>query len=250
MINQGNNVPDNTIAIFPQQLKDGSYFDIETIYSIIEPSSRKRDWFTPHFYRCLPLTIANGYGFIIKSSFDIGFVWNGGDQPEDITLFFNEDIEKLEEKYPSVASHFGSGILTINVPFSLRTPPGVNLLTINPPNHVLPNVTVMSGSVETDNLRRDFSFNLKIQIPNLPIYLPAGTPLAAVIPIPRYYADSFKLEDANNIFSKDAIEEESSCLKSAYEKRENGLNFKNRVDKDYYSGKDAFGNLFPDHQKP
>ena len=249
MINQGNDIPENTIAIFPKKLDDGSYLDIERIYNIIQPTSRKRTWFHPHFYRCLPLAIANGYGFIIKSEFDIGFVWNGGNDQKDITFFFNESLKELEKKYPRVDSHFGHGVLTIGVPFSLRTPPNVNLLTINPPNHILSNITVMSGSVETDNLRRDFTFNLKIQTPNIEVYLPAGTPLAAVIPIPRYYIDNFKLQDANKIFNKDLIEEESSCLDAASEKRQNSLTSKNGVDRDYYLGKDAFGNLFPDHQK-
>lgn len=250
MINQGNDVPKNTIAVFPKQLEDGSYVDIKRIYNLIEPSSRKRDWFSAHFYRCLPLAIANGYGFIIKSEFDIGFVWNGGNQPEDINFFFNEDSKILEKKYPRIDSHFGHGVLTIGLPFFLRTPPNTNLLTINPPNYILPNITVMSGSVETDNLRRDFTFNLKIQIPNIEVLIPAGTPLAAIVPVPRYYIDNFKLEDANNIFSKELIEEESSCLQAAYKKRENSSNFKNGVDRDYYSGRDAFGNLFLDHQKP
>jgi hypothetical protein len=56
MINQGNNVPEKTIAVFIE--KDLSK-DItkDRLFNLIKKSPKKRDWFTPHFYRCLPLTI-------------------------------------------------------------------------------------------------------------------------------------------------------------------------------------------------
>jgi hypothetical protein len=38
------------------------------------------------------------------------------------------------EVSPSAISHFGSGILTWNVPYLFRTPPGYNLLVRGPAN--------------------------------------------------------------------------------------------------------------------
>ena len=193
MINDGiNNVPEKTIAVFSDATSNYiSSKDKNRLSNLIEKPSKKRDWFTPHFYKCLPLAIGNQYGFVIKSEFDFGFIWNGQEGRDGITLFFNENEEDLSKKYPRIESHFGSGIITINPPLWLRTPPGVNLMTINPPNFIIPNITVMAGVIETDNLRRNFTFNLKIQIPNLEVFIPKGTPLAAFIPIPRYYCDSF-----------------------------------------------------------
>ena len=99
MINDGiNNVPDKTIAIFTDPFN--SFWENNNkkrLSNIIEKPSKKRDWFTPHFYRCLPLTIGNRYGFIIKSEFDIGFVWDGGDSPESIKILFTEQIEELNK---------------------------------------------------------------------------------------------------------------------------------------------------------
>lgn len=246
-----NNIPDKTIAIFPTQLDDGSWLEIEKIYNFLEPATPKREWFNSHFYRCLPLTIANSYGFIVKSGFDFSFEWNGGDSTDDIFFTFYQNDEELSKKYPRIDSHFGSGIITINPPFKLMTPPGVNLLTINPPNYFIPNITVMSGSVETDNIRRNFTFNLKIQIPNLKVFVPAGTPLAGFIPIPRYFADSFKLKNASELFDLSIIEEEEMAVKKANEIRINAQkNNKFGIDRDYYFGRDSFGNKFKDHQKP
>jgi len=258
MINDGiNNVPDKTIAIFPYPLYNAFNEKLgpvsnDQILDILKPSEKKRDWFTPHFYRCLPLAIGNQYGFTISPQFNFGFEWNGNDELDAITFYADENANSIENPvYPNITSHFGKGILTITTPFFLRTPPGVNLMTINPPNTVIPNITVMTGVVETDNLRRHFTFNLKIQIPNVRVDIPAGTPIAGFIPIPRYFANQFKLEFAENIFNEEIIEEEIQANKDAIDYRVNVEPFlKNKVGKHYMLGKDIYGNKFDDHQKP
>jgi hypothetical protein len=250
MINQGNNVPEKTIAVFIE--KDLSK-DItkDRLFNLIKKSPKKRDWFTPHFYRCLPLTIGNTYGFTIHSEFAFSMNWNGGPNLEDTVLKFEKNPELLKNSFPNISTHFGSGIVTIGPPFFLRTPPGVNLMTINPPNFVLPNITVMTGVVETDNLRRNFTFNLKLQIPNIEVCIPAGMPLAAFIPIPRYYADSFQLKMADELFSEEVIKEEQTAEIDATIKRQTVERLtKNQVGKDYFKGIDVYGNPFPDHQRP
>jgi len=131
MINQGNNVPDKTIAVFTKPFVNSlSSNNPERLKNILEKSSKKRDWFNPHFYRCLPLTIGNQYGFIIKSEFDLSFIWNGGEETDAIKFYFNETEEELSEKYPKISSHFGHGILTITPPFWLRKHQVLNLLPI------------------------------------------------------------------------------------------------------------------------
>ena len=253
MINDGiNDVPDKTIAIFTYTKVPNTKLTQERILNMVKKPDKKRDWFSPHFYRCLPLTIGNQYGFIVSLEFDVGFEWNGGDSTEDLKLYFNEELNETDNiKYPNIASHFGHGIITINTPYFFRTPPGVNLITMNPPNHVIPNVTVMTGVVETDNLRRSFTFNLKIQIPNIKTVIPAGYPLAAFMPIPRYYCDEFNLDFAENIFSKEIVDEEIKANKDSGEHREKvEPTLKHGIGKHYMQGKDVYGNVFKDHQKP
>lgn len=249
MINQGNNVPDNNIAIFLNPFLNNIKKD--RVSNIISKPLKKRDWFTPHFYNCLPLIVGNQYGFIIKSEFDFSFVWNGEDTKDAITFYFNEEQEEVDKKSPRVESHFGSGIITINPPFTLRTPPGVNLMTINPPNFIIPNITVMTGVIETDNVRRNFTFNLKIQIPNILVTVPAGTPLAAFIPIPRNYADNFNLKFADEIFDQETIDEETQCQVDTVTYRDEVEKTLPRgIGRQYFNGEDVYGNKFPDHQKP
>ena len=251
MINQGNNVPDKTIAVFTRNNALGEPVSMEQITKILSKPTKTREWFTPHHYRCLPLTIGNQYGFVISSEFSFSVIWDGGPSPESLKISSDIDPEDSKELIPRVSSHFGSGILTVSPPFILRTPPGINLMTINPPNHVLPNVTVMTGVVETDNLRRNFTFNLKIQIPNIQVNFPAGVPLSGFIPIPRYFADEFVLKDAQDLFSIDTIVEEYDAADEAERIRATAkTNNKYGIDRNYLLGKDPYGNPFPDHQSP
>lgn len=253
MINDGiNNVPDKTIAIFLHPFTDLDNLNKRNrIFNIIDKPSKKREWFHPHFYKCLPLVIGNQYGFIIKSEFDFSFIWDGREEADAIKFYFNDEEQEINKKFPLIKTHFGHGIITINTPFWLNTPPGVNIMTINPPNYIIPNITVMTGVVEADNLRRNFTFNLKIQIPNIKVIVPAGTPLAAFIPIPRYYADCFELKFAEEIFNDDLINEELEAALQAYTSREEIDKKKDGgVGRHYLLGKDIYGNKFLDHQGP
>ena len=252
MINDGiNDVPNETITVFTNTKIHDPDLTQERILNMVKKPDKKRDWFSPHFYRCLPLTIGNQYGFTVSSEFDITFEWNGGDSKESIFFKFDENKGNLDKLYPRIESHFGHGIITIATPYFLRTPPGVNLITMNPSNYVIPNVTVMTGVIETDNLRRNFTFNLKIQMPNIRTTIPAGYPLAAFMPIPRYYSDKFNLDFAENLFNKDIVDEEIKAENDAGNYRENvEPTLKNGVGKHYMQGKDVYGNVFRDHQKP
>jgi hypothetical protein len=252
MINDGiNDVPDKTIAMFTNSKIQNKELTQERILDMVKKPDKKRDWFSPHFYRCLPLTIGNQYGFTLSSEFDIAFQWDGGDSNESIFFQFDENKGDLTKLFPRVESHFGHGIITVSAPFFFRTPPGVNLITMNPPNYVIPNVTVMTGVIEADNLRTSFTFNLKIQIPNIKTTIPAGYPLAAFMPIPRYYSDKFNLDFAENLFSKEIIDEEINSDKDTSNYRKDvEPKLKNGVGRHYFQGKDVYGNKFKDHQKP
>jgi hypothetical protein len=250
MINDGiNNVPDNTIAIFKDL--SANAFDLKNIDTILKPLDKKRDWFAPQFYRCLPLTIGNQYGFSISAQYDFAFEWDGGFDPGSVKFFFDDPIDKIKHMQPMLESHFGCGVITVNPPFTLRTPPGINLMTINPPNYIIPNVTVMTGVVETDNLRRNFTFNLKVQMPNIRVKVQAGAPLAAFIPIPRYFVDGFLLKNSEEIFSESLILEEEQAANDALQYRiEVEPNLPGSSGRHYFRGVDVYGNNFPDHQKP
>jgi hypothetical protein len=238
-------VPENKIVIIPE---DDKYN--ESIQQIIEPfrGNKKRNWFIQHAYFCLPLVIGNQYGFAIKSLKTFSVLWNGGNSPSDTIVEILDDGDNPD--YQSISSHFGMGTVTIQNRFTFRTPFGVNLMTINPPNHWIDGIQHMTGVVETDNLRRDFTFNLKVTCKNTKITIQKGDYIGCVLPIPRYFADGFELEDAYSIYTKEQIEEEQLAMKDfGHERSMEDRHKKHGNGRRYHTGEDVYGNKFPDHQK-
>lgn len=256
IINQDENlvVPDKTIAFFPIVPNDGiEPFNLDNINLFLNPlnTDHKRNWFSSNFYRCLPLSIGNMQGFVFSIPYSFDVYWNGGDRPEDIIITYYEDFtpyKNLNFIYPN--SEFGHGVLTLHYPVILKTPPGVNLMTISPPNYPLPGMSPMTGVVEADNIRFGFTLNLKIDIPNTTIKVLPNSPLVGIIPIPRYFCDSFELKSAYDIFDKEIVEEEKAVVKEHSDKRDKAVMYNLEQDGLYYKGMDVRGNKFKDHQLP
>ena len=254
IINQegGPVVPDKTIAVFPVIPIEGvKPFNLKNINLFLNPLNlnHKRDWFTQHFYKCLPLSIGNMQGFVFSLPYDFSILWNGGNDKKDIVIKFAENYKENEEIYPN--SEFGHGIVTIHYPLTFKTPPGINLMTMAPPNFLLPGLTPMVGVVESDNLRFTFTLNIKMDFSNVEYIIKKNTPLVGMIPIPRYFCDSFELKSAYDIFNKDVVEKEREVVFEHGNKREKNNQKKEYVsDKIYYLGKDVLGNKFLDHQLP
>lgn len=213
----------------------------------------RRDWFVNHAYHCLPLTIGNQYGFAIRSLYTFTATWEGGDHRDNVIVQILEgDGSTPEHKDPCqfVNSHFGMGTVTIQNRFTFRTPPGVNLITINPPNHFVDGLHHMTGVIETDNLRRDFTFNLKLTRPGHTVTINQGDWVGCVLPIPRYFQDQFVLASAEDIFSTEQIAEEQLTMKEfGNERRDRDPEKPGGNGKRYFRGEDVWENQFPDHQR-
>lgn len=249
-------VPDKTIAFYTVPDLDGLEYTIDDISIFLKPlnTTHKREWFDSHFYKCLPLSIGNMQGFIFSVPFDFEVIWNGGNNPSDLNIILHNS-EKFN-KYIKISSGFGYGIFTIHFPLILKTPPKVNLMTIAPPNYPTPGITPMTGVIESDNLKFTFTLNFKINDINKNIYFKSNTPLMGMIPIPRYFCDSFKLINAYEILNSEDINKEKEIVKKHTESRQQQNiifrkgNNKNKIDKTYFKGEDILGNKFLDHQLP
>ena len=256
IINQDENlvVPDKTIAVFPIASEDGKkHFNMENLSLFLRPlnTTHERYWFTPHFYKCLPLSIGNMQGFVFSLPYTIKVSWDGGNKREDVQIFYGEDAEQYRDQiFITPVSEFGYGILTIHFPVILKTPPGINLMTIAPPNFPTPGMSPMTGVVESDNLRFTFTLNLKIDLVNTLIEIGANAPLAGIIPIPRYFCDSFQLKSAYDIFDKHIVDEEIDICNQHDLSRKKQNQEQSGADKKYFTGYDFLGNKFKDHQFP
>lgn len=237
----------------PEKIEDTLVVPPDTIYMIpdhpafvnpphFEKLLRERDWFTSFFYFCLPLTFGSQHGFIMKATYDFVVRWNGLPDIDAVDIHLLE--EKPKTNYVDVASHFGHGIITVQSRYSFRTPKGVNLMVKEPPNYYVDGMSWLNAVVETDNLRRDFTFNIKVTRPNTDIYIRKGTPLGCIVPYPRYFLDKYTLEEL-----KDPVELEKARRTISYFAEErNDYDFsKPRLR--YMEGKDIYDYRFEQHQK-
>jgi hypothetical protein len=256
IINQDNDlvVPEKTIAFFPVIANDDvESFNLKDVGLFLKPlnGDHKREWFSSNFYRCLPLAIGNMQGFVFSLPYGFDVVWNGGKDAKDISIRCHDDFEPYKNlNFIHPSSEFGSGVLTIHYPITLKTPPNVNLMTISPPNFPVPGMSPMTGVVESDNLRFTFTINLKIDMPNIPIRVLANSPLVGIIPIPRYFCDSFELKNAYDIFDEEIVNEEKKVTREHSDRRIKDNAENTSPDRLYYRGMDIRGNKFKDHQLP
>lgn len=240
-------VPDSFIYAISHahQWQSQKYVDL-----IFEPlkGKPKRHWFVDHAYHCLPLVIGNQYGFVLKSLYNFEVTWNGGPNPDDVTIDMVTSREdyNLTSGLQSIHPHFGMGTFTIQTTYQLRTSSGINLVTINPPNTFIDGIHHMTGVIETDNLRRDFSYNLKITRPNTTISIHKGDYIGCFIPYPRHFIDQFQLISPTQ---NDEVIAERDCAKAfGAERSHNDIHKKYGIGKRYKRGEDVYGNKFEDHQ--
>lgn len=243
-------IPDNSIVAIShcEEFQDQKYLD--QIFQSLK-GNFKRDWFNKHAYYCLPLFMGNQHGFVVKSYWDFEVEWNGGDQANDVTVNILAEAADYGWFSPlqSVRAHFGMGTFTIQTTYTLRTPPGINLMTINPPNYFIDGLYCMTGVIESDNLRRDFTFNTRITRPNYKIRVNKGDIIGCVIPYPRHFIDQYKITNAQNIYEPNLIEEERQCGLDFGNERANVDNTKRRQNgRRYFNGVDIYNNKFEDHQ--
>src|SRR5262249_491141 len=119
-------------AELPQKLI--AYQIYEDDFAPIRPARRERKWMDDADqkapYRCLPLVMANQYGWEILSTHHFRARWNGTSKPDGIY------IENLcGDGVLHCQSHFGEGVLTFQLPFIFKTPEGWKLMVRGPMNN-------------------------------------------------------------------------------------------------------------------
>lgn len=238
-----NPIPENVIGFFSYDDETNGYID-DVVVSM--NGQTKRDWFDPNFYFCLPLVIGNQYGFGIKSMYSFTAMAPSDGGP---TVFKFQDDYHPNNAMQNIGDHFNAGLITIANKFLLRTPPGINLMTVQPPNIFIPGLAAMTGVVETDNLRMSFTFNLKITIKDFEVKVNKGDIIAAFLPIQRYSVEKYKIKNLKSIFSKEIIDNEVRELVEFGKVRDANLEDKEKMQRTYFNGFNPNGSKFKDHQK-
>lgn len=185
----------------------------KTLYNIELPS-RKREWMdvnNGHAYKCLPLSVANGFGWEILNPVKFDAVWDGSIRHEGAISFNFYPETKEEEDFinqKQISSHFGNGIITFSsLNFIVKTTEGHNVFVKGPTNHFKHGAHALEAIIETDWLPYTFTLNWKITKPNILVRFEKSEPLACIFPFPRNYLESFEavevVGDAESEFAKE-----------------------------------------------
>lgn len=146
----------------------------------LRPAPARRHWMdgSPGAYQCLPMVVANQWGWQVLCPSDVVATWDGSPGPEGLRV-------EVDPKFgPAVTSRFGSGIVTFSPPWLFRTPPGWDLYAKGPGNRWKPNCTPLEGVIETWWLDYTFTLNWKVVEPGS-VAFAKGESLAQLVPVPH-----------------------------------------------------------------
>lgn len=185
----------------------------KTLYNVQLPS-KKRKWMdvnNGHAYKCLPLVVANGFGWEIINPIEFEATWNGSEPPQNSILFKFSSSTAEEKTFidsNQISSHFGNGIITFSsLNFIIKTTKNHNIFLKGPTNHFKHGAHALEAIMESDWLPYTFTLNWKITKPNVLIKFEKGEPLACLFPFPRNYLESFEaievVGDKNSEFNKE-----------------------------------------------
>jgi hypothetical protein len=159
----------------------------------IVPAAAMREWMDKTHerfaYRCLPLLIANQCGWFVLNTHKLKVVWNGKNDKDAVTIICKSGPRNTN--VPAV-SHFGYGVLTWNLNYLFRTPPGWNLWARGPANLPKDGIVALDGIIETDWSVATFTMNWKMTTVDVPVEFEIGEPICFITPVRRGEAESFE----------------------------------------------------------
>ena len=142
-------------------------------------SPSKRTWMdnaaNKNPYRCLPLSMANSWGWQLLSKGRFIAEWNGGPLASDVKI---TPIEGTD--FP--VAHFGEGTLTWHLGYVFNTEYPYGMYMTGAPNNPKPNVMPLSGIVETHWLPYTATMNWRFtQIGAFEMHI--GEPFCQLFPV-------------------------------------------------------------------
>jgi Family of unknown function (DUF6065) len=147
---------------------------------LLRPAPPRRYWMDelPHAYKCLPMVLANQWGWQILCPTDVVATWDGTAGQGGLR------VEVAPQFEPAIKSQFGAGIITFSPPWLFRTPPGWNLYLKGPSNRWKPNCVPLEGVIETWWLNYTFTLNWKLVQPGTVVFA-QGESLGQLVPVPH-----------------------------------------------------------------
>jgi hypothetical protein len=150
------------------------------------PARAERRWMDDfperQTYRCLPMTLANAYGWDILCPVPIAIHWNGGPALADLTIKALKPLPGGGPVQYFCRSHFSSGIVTMHVDYVFRTDPGWSLLATGPFNSPKANAYPLTGIIDSDRLSYPFTMNWQVLHAG-DVRFEEGEPFCSIFPV-------------------------------------------------------------------
>ena len=200
----------------------------------------KRDWMDNtgdrHAYHCFPMSLANRFGWAISFPEDIGFIYDGGWDP-------NAERVTVTKGHKYVHVNRANHTISFETNLKFDADQNVSLLTMPVPNQFIDGTYCITTIVSTSVLPGSLPIAWMITKPNHEFIIPAGTPVAAVLPI------SIKDTELYELIVSDKIVQEKypNFLKERGEAAEK-LNSAGNWSHFYRDAIDHLGNKFGEHE--
>lgn len=171
----------------------------------------QRDWMnnTPekHAYHCFPLTLTNGLGWGISFKKDISFIWDG------ITDTTADHVKILQgNEYCNTLR--ANATISFNTNFIVKTDQDITTLVMPVPNLFNDSAQCFTTLISTSFYKSELPVAWRITKPNTEIFIPAGTPVAAIIPLSLKKIQEYEVK----IYNKQKTSEEEKENKKYFEK--------------------------------
>lgn len=156
----------------------------------LRPANPKRDWMdvaiNKNPYRCLPLSMANAWGWEILSTAKFTAEWDGGVHPNSVKI-------TLLDGFNAPEGYFGEGTMTWHPGYMFKTEYPYGLYVTGAPNYPKPNVIPLSGIVETHWLPFTFTMNWRFTQPGK-FSMEIGEPFCQIFPVDMNVFDGLEAE--------------------------------------------------------
>jgi hypothetical protein len=180
-----------------------------------------RDWMDrtseKHAYMCFPITLTNALGWGISFNKDIRAIWDGqefNDGMEHVTILEGAEIANASRLHATLS--FRTGLI-------FKTDEDVSMLSMPVPNQFIRGAQAFTVLMSTSFYKAELPLAMKITEPNVEIFIPAGTPVAAVMPVSLGALENdFQLEITNKGMKEEYNQELRKYGEAAQEKNSVG----------------------------
>jgi hypothetical protein len=195
----------------------------------IRPLDSRRSWMDVGAYNCFPIVLANTIGYGLYFEEDISFILNpeigymGGSAYSTNKSNFIWSGESLTK------NAFGRGLGTVSFETNLifKSDNNLSLLTMPVPNETIDGMTVISTLLSTSFFSSTLPVVCRLSKPNFEYFIPAGTNVAALIPIQLGEYQDFKINFyKNKRFPDESIHSRKTYLDKMKSGREKNVHLK------------------------